>query len=58
METGEFHTQSYLALDSNGRLYVVDLFHFRVQIFDPDGKFVKTFGELGDSPGTSQGQQG
>ncbi len=36
---GEFHFPTYLALDRNGRLFVVDSFNFRVQIFDHDGKF-------------------
>ena len=40
-----------MALDRNGRLYVVDSFNFRVQIFDHDGNFIKKFGKLGDASG-------
>jgi DNA-binding beta-propeller fold protein YncE len=32
-------------------LYVVDTLNFRVQIFTPNGKFIKTFGEIGNLPG-------
>ena len=48
---GEFNFPSYLALDRQGRLFVVDSFNFRVQIFDPNGNYIKKFGRLGDSSG-------
>jgi len=48
---GEFNFPSYLAIDRSGRLYVVDAFNSRVQIFDPDGNFLKKFGKLGDASG-------
>jgi len=34
-----------------GELYVVDGGNFRVQVFDPDGRFVKTFGTVGRKSG-------
>lgn len=58
-EEGEFNFPSYLALDGTGKLYVVDSFNFRVQIFEPDGgKFVKKFGKLGDGSGSFSRPQG
>lgn len=40
-----------LAVDAQRRLYVTDFGAFRVQQYDPDGKFLKSFGRLGDAPG-------
>lgn len=51
-EKGYFHFPTNIALDSQGNLYVVDTGNFRVQVFDPEGKFVRSFGQLGDTPGT------
>ena len=34
-----------------GKLYVTDTGNFRIEIFDLDGKFVKTFGQVGDALG-------
>jgi len=49
---GEFYRPSYLTVDTEGNLYVGDSFNFRVQVFDPEGKFVKTFGKAGDTLGS------
>lgn len=40
-----------LAVDSQRRLYVTDIGAFRVQQYDPDGKYLRTIGRVGDSPG-------
>jgi sugar lactone lactonase YvrE len=40
-----------LAVDSRRRLYVSDFGAFRVQQYDPDGNYLRSFGRLGDSPG-------
>lgn len=41
-----------LALDTQGRLYVSDLGAFRVQQYDSDGRYLRTFGlGAGDKPG-------
>jgi DNA-binding beta-propeller fold protein YncE len=53
-ETNKAHalfTPTNLALDSKGNLYVSDSGAFRVQIYDADGKFVRSVGEMGDAPG-------
>ena len=42
---------SNLAVDAEGNLYVTDVGRFQVVKFDPDGRFLMTFGDLGDGPG-------
>ncbi len=50
-EPGRFSGVTNVALDSTGRLYVTDTFNCRVQIFEPDGRFLSTFGRQGTQPG-------
>ncbi len=50
-EEGEFRFPSQIALGPAGRLYVADTLNFRVQIFDPEGRFLRAFGGVGDRPG-------
>jgi DNA-binding beta-propeller fold protein YncE len=40
-----------VALDSQGHLYVSDTGAFRVQVYDKDGKFIRTVGRYGDNVG-------
>ncbi|NOX97084.1 MAG: hypothetical protein GXO98_03280 [Nitrospirae bacterium] len=40
-----------IALDKEGNLYVSDMGAFRVQKYDREGKFIRSFGSLGDAPG-------
>jgi DNA-binding beta-propeller fold protein YncE len=47
----ELLTPTNLALDSKGRIYVGDTGGFHVQVFDADGKYLRTIGEFGDAPG-------
>lgn len=49
---GEFNYPTNLTVDPEGRLYVVDTGNFRVQVFDPEGNFIKFIGSLGDTPGS------
>jgi len=51
-EPGEFNFPTNLTVDARGQLYVADTLNFRIQIFNADGEFVKTFGMLGDTPGS------
>jgi DNA-binding beta-propeller fold protein YncE len=53
-DDGQFFFPSYVAVDKAGMVYVGDTMNFRVQVFGPDGKFVRKFGEGGDGPGTFQ----
>lgn len=40
-----------LAVDSVGRVYVSDVGAFRVQVYDRDGKYIRTMGKYGDNIG-------
>ncbi len=47
----EFNFPTYLWIDSNGLVYIVDALNFRIQIYNSSSQFVNMFGETGDSPG-------
>jgi len=47
----ELQTPTNLALDTNGQVYVADTGHFRVKVFDADGKFIRSIGEFGQGLG-------
>lgn len=44
---GEFNLPRDMAIGKNGRLYVVDGGNFRVQIFNEDGSYHSSFGNVG-----------
>jgi sugar lactone lactonase YvrE len=44
---GEFNFPRDLAIGRGGELYVVDGGNFRVQVFDRDGKYLRSFGGVG-----------
>lgn len=44
---GELNLPRDAAVGADGLLYVVDGGNFRIQVYDADGKFVKTFGGIG-----------
>jgi sugar lactone lactonase YvrE len=44
-------TPTNLALDSKGNLYVSDTGAFRIQMYDAEGKFLRSVGEMGDGLG-------
>jgi len=48
---GQFKFPTYLTLDAQGNLYVTDTLNARVQAFDPDGNYLKSFGQRGDGWG-------
>ena len=47
---GEFYNPQNLATDSDGNVYVTDLGNRRVQKFDNNGIFLKTWGTAGSEP--------
>jgi len=48
---GEFARPTNAAVDQDGNLYVSDTFNDRVEVFDAEGNFIRTFGKAGDGPG-------
>jgi DNA-binding beta-propeller fold protein YncE len=48
---GDFSKPAGVAVDQDGNVYVADMLNYRIQIFDADGKFIRTFGKHGDGPG-------
>lgn len=49
-EPGQFNFPTFLHL-RDGALYVTDTMNFRVQVFSPEGVFLRKYGELGASYG-------
>lgn len=50
---GQFNFPSQITIDrETGNLWVVDTLNGRIQILDPEGKYLFGFGKLGDSPGS------
>ncbi len=50
-QPGVFWGPRDIAIDAKGNIYVTDTGNKRVQVFDPDGKFLAQFGGAGSDPG-------
>jgi len=50
-ENATLYTPTNLDVDQAGRIYVSDTGGFRIQQYDAEGKYLRTFGRQGDSPG-------
>ena len=48
---GDLAKPTGLAVDKESNLYVCDTLNDRIEIFDADGKFIRTYGKNGDGPG-------
>ena len=48
---GQFLFPTYVTLDSQGNIYVTDTLNSRVQMFDPGGNYIKSFGQRGNGWG-------
>ena len=48
---GDFSKPTGVAVDKEGNVYVTDTMNDRVEIFDADGMFIRTWGKAGDGPG-------
>ena len=48
---GEFNRAEGLGLGPDDRIYVADSCNHRIQIFSPDGKWLKSYGRAGRGPG-------
>jgi len=51
-EPGQFSVPANVAVDTDGNLYVTDMYNNRVEVFDADGNFMRQWGKAGDRPGT------
>ena len=49
-----FGYPSGIAVDEEGRIYVLDRDHKRIQVFNHDGEHVRTIGSVGQGPGEFQ----
>jgi DNA-binding beta-propeller fold protein YncE len=50
-EQEQLFSPTNIALDQEGNIYVSDLGSFRIQKYDADGKYLRTFGGIGTAPG-------
>ena len=49
---GTFNMPTYVAVDSADTIYVTDSMNFTVRVFDAEGKYVRSIGQIGDAPGS------
>ncbi|MBU0768538.1 MAG: 6-bladed beta-propeller [Proteobacteria bacterium] len=52
LKEGTFYKPTHVIVDHTGNIYVNDAFNFRIEKFDPRGKFLESFGSLGDALGS------
>jgi DNA-binding beta-propeller fold protein YncE len=50
-DIGNFSKPTNVAVDKDGNVYITDTLNDRVEVFDADGNFVRTWGKNGDGPG-------
>lgn len=50
-DPGDFSKPTNVAVDKDGNLYVSDTLNDRVEVFDADGAFIRTWGKNGDAAG-------
>ncbi len=48
---GDFAKPTGVAVDKDGNLFVADTLNDRIEMFDADGAFIRTWGKNGDGPG-------
>jgi DNA-binding beta-propeller fold protein YncE len=48
---GEFNRAEGIGIDAKDQLYVADSCNHRIQIFSPDGKFLRSYGKAGSGSG-------
>ena len=57
-ENGQFNSPCDIACDSAGDVYVSDTDNHRIQVFTPDGCYLRQFGKEGSGPGELNGPIG
>lgn len=50
--TESFNRPTYLAVDKQDNVYVTDTMNFTVRVFDANGRYVRSQGQIGDVPGS------
>ena len=50
-DAGNFSKPTNVAVDKEGNVYVTDTLNDRVEVFDPDGNFIREWGKNGDGAG-------
>jgi DNA-binding beta-propeller fold protein YncE len=50
-DIGNFSKPTNVAVDKEGNLYVSDTWNDRIEVFDGEGNFIRTWGKNGDGPG-------
>jgi hypothetical protein len=53
-----FYKTWHLAVDRQGNIYVLDGGNIRIQVFDKNGRYLRTIGRKGQGPGEFQSPQG
>jgi len=48
---GQFNRAEGIGLDKEGRLYVADSCNHRIEVFSPDGKWLRSYGQPGNNRG-------
>lgn len=51
LEKGQFDYPSGIAIDSQGNYVIADKYNHRIQVFTPEGLFLRSFGEKGSEYG-------
>lgn len=47
-----FNRPTYVAVDGFDNIYVTDTMNFKVRVFDRNGKYIRSQGQIGDAPGS------
>ncbi len=47
-----FNMPTYVAVDAHDNIYVSDTMNFKVRVFDSTGKYLRSQGQIGDTPGS------
>lgn len=50
-DPGQFNVPRGIDTDSNGNVYVADMWNYRIQKFTSQGEFIESMGEFGSGPG-------
>lgn len=50
--TETFKMPTYVAVDSADTIYVTDTMNFKIRVFDATGHYLRSIGQVGDSPGS------